>query len=115
MDCTCEKCRRMCALRPCWPTPDEAKAIEEAGYGDRMAETAIFHGDEMHTVRCPAPRGKAGTFALEQTGPCTFFRNGRCELHRKGLKPKEGRLAHHTMTREQSIELRLEVGQEWVR
>jgi hypothetical protein len=31
------------------------------------------------------------------------------------LKPKEGRLAHHTMTREQSIELRLEVGQEWVR
>ena len=28
---------------------------------------------------------------------CTFYHDGLCELHDKGLKPTEGRLSHHSM------------------
>ena len=28
---------------------------------------------------------------------CTFFHNGLCELHDKGLKPTEGKLSHHSI------------------
>ena len=27
---------------------------------------------------------------------CSFFHNGLCELHDRGLKPTEGRLSHHS-------------------
>ena len=29
---------------------------------------------------------------------CTFFHDGLCELHDKGLKPTEGKLSHHTIS-----------------
>lgn len=30
-------------------------------------------------------------------GWCTFYHDGKCELHDKGLKPTEGKLSHHTI------------------
>lgn len=34
----------------------------------------------------------------EDNGWCTFFHDGLCELHDKGLKPTEGRLSHHSLS-----------------
>lgn len=42
---------------------------------------------------------------------CTFqTTNGMCELHDKGLKPLEGRLAHHSLN---AGDLHFEVAQLW--
>lgn len=38
-------------------------------------------------------------------GSCVFYNDGKCELHENGLKPTEGRLAHHEVS---AIELRPE-------
>ena len=33
---------------------------------------------------------------IEETGFCTFFKNGLCTIHDAGLKPTEGKLSHHS-------------------
>jgi hypothetical protein len=44
----------------------------------------------------PASRGCAGSDAPSWPGgTCVLFRDGLCELHSLGLKPIEGRIAHH--------------------
>lgn len=60
--CTCEECQAMCR-QPCWPTPDEARALIKAGYSHR---------------------GKGCVFQMESR---------LCELHDPGLKPIEARLS----------------------
>lgn len=48
---------------------------------------------------------------------CIFFHDGLCELHDKGLKPTEGRLSYHTITKENlkfSRTLSWNVVQEWL-
>lgn len=89
--CCCEKCKSMCAHSSCVPTPDEARALIKRGYADRMA--CFMQSRDGVVSRYVAPR-----FGADQAfGPCTFFRDGLCELHDIGLKPLEGRLAHHSL------------------
>ena len=55
--------------------------------------------------------------ARQVNGYCTFFRNGLCELHDAGLKPTEGKLSHHTITRENfkfGHSLSWNVAREWL-
>ncbi len=32
-----------------------------------------------------------------ENGWCTFYHDGKCELHEQGLKPTEGKLSHHSI------------------
>lgn len=49
-------------------------------------------------VLSPPMVGREGqTVNGYETGSCAFLKDGLCELHSKGLKPLEGRLAHHSM------------------
>ncbi len=120
--CKCRKCRDMCHL-PCWPTPAEAVALMEAGYGDRLcldwrAMKGDSHCDDgdpgsrtVWLIR-PANKGSEGRRSPQNpvtwTG-CTFWDfppgKGLCSLHDSGLKPYEGRHAHHGMTKQDGIDV----------
>ncbi len=115
--CACEKCVHACR-RPCWPTPAEAKALIDAGHGDKLMAD-YWHGstktekpvpgDPDVFILSPANPGYEGQLApafsifdllLSVTGGghelgsgCVFHVNGLCALHDAGLKPIEGRLA----------------------
>ncbi len=104
----------MCAHSTCLPTPDEAKKLIDAGYGDRLARYEWQGcGWAVPNAVGPAPKGKAGkTLSTTQAGECTFrLEDGRCELHDKGLKPLEGRLARHDRPWQP---IRIEVLRHWV-
>jgi hypothetical protein len=99
IECDCAECRQMCASSTCMPTPEEAKCLMRAGLAGRLASYRWRYpsGREIRSVG-PAPAGLEGARDLVSTriGACTFHQRGLCELHGLGLKPSEGRLAHHT-------------------
>ena len=88
--CSCQKCQNMCKT-PCIGTPIEMGAISKSGFRDRLAITGWAAGialgthDKIITIVAP--------LYDEKRDCCTFFKNGKCELHDLGLKPTEGRFA----------------------
>jgi hypothetical protein len=96
--CACDACKNMCETTPCWGTPQEMKKIIDAGLGDRLG-IVTWHGWGKSDVLAPARRGDEGEeqrlSIFDRKMPCTFYREGKCELHDKGLKPIEGRTAIH--------------------
>ena len=95
-ECDCEKCKTMCHC-PCVGTPDEVLELMEAGYGDRLCLDdwpSDVAGPDIH----PALKGYEGaraSYSVLSKDGCTFWKEGKCELHDKGLKPLLGRLAYH--------------------
>ncbi|PNP92061.1 hypothetical protein BFS16_12055 [Hoylesella timonensis] len=90
--CKCRKCREQCHT-PCLGTPQDIERLIDAGYAARLAPTIWAAGIIMGICKKPIymVQAKAG----EEW--CTFFHDGLCELHEKGLKPTEGRLSHHSI------------------
>lgn len=89
-ECGCEKCKQMCRT-PCLGTPEDIERLAIAGYADRLCLSLWCVGKMAGLTDKPltivAPR-------QEPDGWCTFrLPDGRCELHDKGLKPLEGKLA----------------------
>lgn len=98
--CACTTCQRMCHDRACWPTPQEAQNIIDAGFGARlMNDYRLRGGPDGSTIHllCPAEVGRENDEAATWPGGrCTFLTDdGACELHALGLKPSEGRKANH--------------------
>jgi hypothetical protein len=106
--CTCERCVKMCQSRPCWGTPEDMKAIIDAGLGDRLMVDMDGYYDSNGfaevgpRVLCPGAVGHEGSDNdmlhvssgwgdRYPSNPCTFLKDGLCELHALGLKPTEGR------------------------
>lgn len=92
--CSCEKCRAMCEHSVCLPTPAEARSLVRAGYGEKMRRYEwVDKSGKTVVVVAPA---MVGCDRTDKTmgGSCSFYREGLCELH-EGMKPLEGRLAHH--------------------
>jgi len=86
--CTCDICKAMCQ-EPCWPSPDEAQGLIDAGYSERLMP-GIWWRVEEGAVHVLSPSRQANRLSKR----CTFQdRRGLCELHDLGLKPMEGRLA----------------------
>jgi len=99
-ECSCERCQRMCHT-PCTGTPEDIEAIMEAGYGDRLC-LDDWPGEvpDIH----PALKGYESQNAPYHTQSkigCTFWKEGKCELHDKGLKPLGGKYAHHDLPEEE--------------
>ncbi len=96
-ECSCDKCAAMCDHRPCWGTPDEMRKIIEAGFGERLMRDYWSKPDAEIDILAPAIVGYEGQSApWWPMGRCTFLTDdGLCSLHDLGLKPIEGRLAHH--------------------
>ena len=91
--CGCQKCQSQCHT-PCLGTPEDIMKLIEAGYGSRLASTAWAAGIVMGVTDRPVEMIQA---IQEDNGFCTFFHDGKCELHDLGLKPTEGRLSHHSI------------------
>lgn len=93
MECTCKICKDMCK-RPCWPTPEGAERLINAGYSNRLM-LDYWTGDNYIYIVSPALKGSEGNEApFWPTGRCNFQnKKGLCELHNKNLKPLEGKLA----------------------
>ena len=87
----------MCERRPCWPTPDDAQRLIDAGYADHMMLDWWFDTAVEKTIYLltPAIAGReSGQAPAIPSGRCTFLdEHGLCRLHAAGLKPAEGKLA----------------------
>lgn len=90
--CSCEKCKSQCRT-PCLGTPEDIERLINAGYGSRLAPTSWLVGVLMGVTDRPIEMVQAKV----ENGWCTFYNDGLCELHAKGLKPTEGRLSHHSI------------------
>lgn len=98
IECSCSTCQNMCKVRPCSGTPGDMKKLIDYGYDKYLMLTKVANKDMSKVVYhlTPAIRGhekeKVGGWTQ---GPCVFFDGTLCELHAKGLKPLEGRIAIH--------------------
>lgn len=127
--CSCGFCKKMCLGRPCWPTFTEAKALVNAGFGNRLMNdywdgytdpkappkpdyNAPGYWDwsekwerTIHCL-CPASKGEEGVRAsFFPMGCCLQNAEGLCELHDLGLKPMEAQLANCKASKEERQEL----------
>lgn len=98
-ECSCKRCRAMCK-RPCFGTPEDIQKIIDAGFGDRLMldHHCGIDPDNDVSLLCPALKGsesKNAPFVPSSEQGCTFWKYGKCELHKLKLKPIVGRLAHH--------------------
>lgn len=101
-ECKCYTCASHCKKTPCIGTPEDMEKLVNAGYSNRLAAVGWgvgkLYGITDKIIPIIAPR-----FDVEK-GSCTFFNDGLCELHEKGLKPTEGKLSSHTTETFSSIE-----------
>lgn len=92
IQCKCKSCQQQCRTT-CLGTPQDMLKLVKAGYADRLVFTEWWAGVVMGCTDHPVMMLQANT----EGGWCTFFHDGLCELHDKGLKPTEGKLSHHSM------------------
>lgn len=113
IQCKCQACKSQCKVAPCLGTPEDIEKIIDAGYIDRIKATdwatGIVIGIHPNVIEMYQ--------ADQEPQGCTFFKDGLCELHEKGLKPTEGKLSHHTHKLEtftKSKSLSWNVAKEWL-
>ena len=113
-ECSCEQCQNMCK-EPCCPTPDEVEKLIEAGYSNR------FSLDDWDCDVNPKPMIKPALKGYEQyRAPfetkteegCTFWKEGKCELHDTGLKPMHAKYSHHSTLADLEVYEKLE---KWIK
>lgn len=80
-ECKCSLCKSQCQ-QPGWGTPEDMFKIIKAGFGKRLGRTVI------NGVQIVLPQ--------KDSGYCTFYKDGLCELHDLGLKPTVCKLSHHS-------------------
>ena len=113
IECKCQKCKQQCKT-PCLGTPEDILRLINAGYKERLAITHWWVGIARGKLDFPVIMIQA---RQEENGYCTFFHDGLCELHDLGLKPTEGRLSHHSITKENfkfGKSLSWNVAKEWM-
>lgn len=95
--CDCLACQYMCHA-PCCGSVEDMEKLIEAGYGNRLMFDDLPSTSDGGNILKPALKGHEGQQAPWEThsvSGCTFWKNGKCELHDKGLKPIQGKLAIH--------------------
>ncbi len=97
-ECSCSKCKSMCHA-PCCGSVEDFEKIIEAGYADRLMFDDLPSVCDGGDIIKPALKGHEGKQAPWETKSelgCTFWKYGKCELHKSGLKPIQGKQATHT-------------------
>ncbi len=113
IECKCQTCKQQCKT-PCLGTPEDILRLINAGYKERLAITHWWVGIARGKLDFPVIMIQA---RQEENGYCTFYHDGLCELHDLGLKPTEGRLSHHSITKENfkfGKSLSWNVAKEWM-
>lgn len=112
-ECDCERCSQMCQA-PCCPTPDEVIALMEAGYGHRLMLDDWPGQADIIKPALKGHEGKKAPWEVRTLAGCTFWTvDGKCALHGTGLKPLQGRLAHHDHTEEEYNSIAEIIGESW--
>lgn len=117
--CSCNHCKMMCYVSPCFPTPDDVINLINAGYEDQLAPTLYIDLSKIQKYQVIAPKSKAMLYTKEDgeqvlLHKCNFLNeNNLCSLHDKGLKPTEGRLAKCGNSEEKAVQLRVAVCNTW--
>jgi len=124
--CSCNGCQAACMSSPCFPTPEQVERLINAGYKEDLrisfwADVTAQGADDkkfdifkqLRIVVAPKSKGKivVGDNILS---PCSLFKDGKCMLHNKGLKPLEGTLIDHNMTQQDTVDIRNMVCDTWV-
>lgn len=96
VSCSCDTCVNMCKTAPCLGTRDDIIKIAKAGYGSRLFPTTVSAPIVLQLFGKPI-----NLIAPKFDKQCTFLtEDNKCELHDKGLKPTEGKLAIHSQPTE---------------
>lgn len=114
-ECGCTMCQQQCQT-PCVGTPEDMFKIIEAGYSDRLIMKPWIAGAIL------LPKDHKPVLMLQskmnpETKHCTFFQACKCELHDLGLKPTEGKLSHHSLSKTNfnpKKAISLFVAKEWI-
>lgn len=115
-NCECRACKLACEKHPCWPTPEQGERLREAHPDKVVVDTSTWLGSKPVRIVRPAAVGEiAGQeYRMAASGRCVFFEGGRCALHYTDLKPLEGRLWSHELTRKQSRTLHSQIASMWI-
>ncbi len=111
-ECDCARCSKMCHS-PCCGIPEDFEVLINNGYASRLM---LDDWPDGETMLKPALKGYEGEIAPWETGTtegCTFWKEGKCELHSLGLKPIQGRLALHGHSQSQLDEITTFLDDAW--
>lgn len=111
-ECDCLKCSTMCQ-GPCCGTPKEMKELITRGFGSRLMFDDLPGGSDLLKPALKGYEGKKAPWQTASKEGCTFWINGKCELHSSGLKPIQGKLAHHTLTDDDDMKIGNFIKQSW--
>jgi len=96
-ECNCTKCQQMCHA-PCCGSVDDFEKLIDGGYANRLMFDDLPSSSDGGDILKPALKGYEGKQAPWETASikgCTFWKKGKCELHKSGLKPIQGKIATH--------------------
>lgn len=129
---TCFGClwgKKMCQTNPCILTPQEAKALIDRGFSDRLMidwwdKAGENNQPEFYFISCAiagyentlAPVLPEDPLALASwiRGSCTFLnQENLCELHDLNLKPLEGHVACCQKNHSNALILHKAIIQQW--
>lgn len=111
-ECDCEKCSFMCHA-PCCGTPNDMKLLIEAGYGKRLMYDDLPGGEAMLKPALKGYEGRRSPWEVSSKQGCTFWKEKKCELHSLGLKPIQGKLAHHSLNKSENDEIGDYINESW--
>ena len=86
---------------PCCGTTEDINKLMDAGYADRLMLDDLAGGPHMIKPALKGFEGNRSPWAVQSNEGCTFWKDGKCELHDLGLKPIQGKLAFHGNTNKQ--------------
>jgi len=102
----------MC-VAPCCGTVEDMQRLIDSGYAHRLMHDPYEGGAEMLKPALKGHEGKLAPWNVWSEQGCTFWRDGLCELHDLGLKPLQGKLAHHDLMLTQSLEIGEKIDKDW--
>lgn len=99
-ECDCQKCSMMCRA-PCCGTPEDMISLMHEGYASRLMLDDYPGAPDMIKPALKGFEGDTAPWEVASEEGCTFWSEGKCELHNLGLKPLQGKLALHGATVEE--------------
>jgi|SRR5580692_957370 hypothetical protein len=111
-ECSCVKCSFMCQA-PCCGTPDDIELLIEKGYANRLMFDDLPGGENMIKPALKGHEGKMSPWNTFSREGCTFWSDGKCELHTLGLKPSQGKLCHHSLSITENLEIGDFINESW--
>lgn len=118
-NCSCEQCKMMCHISPCFPTPQDVDKLIQHGFEDNLKTTIFLDVRDGKQYELIAPKAIQGIIATKSghiipINKCTFLtEDNLCSLHDLGLKPTEGKQAIHGMEHVETVEHRISICQTW--